>query len=144
MYTNEQLTAMTAEQLKAAILELQAQGAVAPIDNTSAASATPESAAVSETPVQTDIENMKTAIAQFEESGAKYFPDQLTAMKQKLVEMEAAAEVKVQEVETEVKGAVDKAVTAEQTFLQKYGQAIAHGAEIILLAYIAGRLAGVL
>jgi hypothetical protein len=32
MYTNEQLAAMTAEQLKAAILELQAQqGVLAPV-----------------------------------------------------------------------------------------------------------------
>jgi hypothetical protein len=93
---------------------------------------------------QSDIDSMKIAIVQFEAAGAKFFPDELAAMKQKLADMEAEAEAAIKVAETDVKEACAKLVTAEQTFVQKYGQAIAHGLEIILLAYIAGRLAGVI
>jgi hypothetical protein len=96
------------------------------------------------TPIQTDIETMKVAIAQFETAGAKLFPDELAAMKQKLADMEAEAETVAKKAETDVKEFAGKLMTIEQTFMQKYGQAIAHGIEIVLLSYIVGRLAGVI
>jgi hypothetical protein len=146
MYTNEQLATLNVDQLRAAIQQLQGdQGVTAPVTQATPATAPDaEQAAVTATPIQTDIENMKTAIAQFETAGAKVFPDELAAMKQKLADMEAEAEAAVKEVGTDVKEVGAKLITAEQTFVQKYGSAIANGAEIILLAYIAGRLAGVL
>ena len=36
----------------------------------------------------------------------------------------------------------EELVTAEQTFIQKYGQATAHGVEIVLLLVIVGKLLG--
>jgi hypothetical protein len=35
-------------------------------------------------------------------------------------------------------------VTVEKSLVQKYGQAVAHGVEIVLLGIIAGKLLGVL
>jgi hypothetical protein len=135
MYTNEQLNAMTVDQLRAAIIALQGQQAG------SAPAAIPT---IAETPIQIDIENMKAAIAQFEAAGTKLFPDEFAAMKQKLANMETEAEAVAKTVETNVKTTAGKLTTIEQTFAQKYGQTIAHGIEIVLLAYIAGRLAGLL
>lgn len=67
--------------------------------------------------VQSDIENMKTAIAQFETAGAKLFPDQFAAMKQKLADMEAEAEAEAEEVEI-------KAKTVDDSFRTKHGVSI--------------------
>lgn len=58
--------------------------------------------------------------------------------------IEQAIAAKVAEEEAEVKEEIQEVagelITAEKTFVQKYGQAVCHGVEIILLAIIAGRI----
>jgi molecular chaperone DnaK (HSP70) len=96
------------------------------------------------TPVQADIDSMKAAIAQFGTAGAKYFPDELAAMQQKLADMEVKAAAKAETIKEEIQQEAGKLMTIEQSFAQKYGNAIGHVLEIGLLAYIAGHLVGVI
>jgi hypothetical protein len=94
-------------------------------------------AAATMTPVQNDVVRLKAAIAALEETGKELFQDEIAALKQKLVGLEEKAKV-------EAAAAVAEAVQAEQTFLQKYGQAAVHTIEIALLAAILGKLFGVI
>ncbi|MBU2702287.1 gas vesicle protein [Sporomusaceae bacterium BoRhaA] len=118
LYTNEQLAAMTAEQLKAAILELQTAGAVIVTDMTQAVV---EPVVAPETPVQTDIEGMKAVIVQFEESGAEVFPDALASMKQKLADAEDEVKAAAKEVKDEVRNLEEEKITFAENFRAKHG-----------------------
>lgn len=89
------------------------------------------------TPVQTDIQTIEVQIAALEAAGKDLFADEITSLKAKAEALMVMAVAEAKEIEAE-------AITIEQTFFQKYGQAAAHVVEIVLLAYIAGRLAGVL
>ena len=82
-----------------------------------------------------NIEQMKALIAQLELLGQAEVTDEIQALKQKVAELEAKAIVEAEQVGEEL-------VTAEQTFIQKYGQATAHGVEIVLLLVIVGKLLG--
>jgi hypothetical protein len=119
MYTQEQLTAMTADQLKAAILELQGQApakeSIAPITEAQ------DTAKAAEMLVQADIEGMKAAIAQFEVSGAKTFPDALAMMKQKLADAEAEAKKEAEDVKDEVQKLEEEEATWAENFRTKHG-----------------------
>lgn len=89
------------------------------------------------TPVQNDVAKLKAALAALEETGKELFRDEIAALKQKLASLEEKAKA-------EAAAAVAEAVQAEQTFLQKYGQAAMHTIEIVLLAAILGKLFGVI
>ena len=65
-------------------------------------------------PVQSDIDSMKAAIDQFGAAGAKLFPDELAAMKQKLADMEAKAAAEIEEVK-------EKEATWAEDFRAKHG-----------------------
>jgi hypothetical protein len=126
-YTNEELAAMNADQLKVTIMELQGQQAAPAQEQT----AIPDTAAQDttqtaepETPVQTDIEGMKAAIAQFEASGAKAFPDALAMMKQKLSDVEAEAKAAVKEVEGEAEVLEEEEATWAENFRQEHGVSV--------------------
>jgi hypothetical protein len=111
MYTNEQLNAMTVDQLRAAIIALQGQQAgPAPI-------AVPT---IAETPKQIDIENMKAAIAQFEAVGAKVFPDEFAAMTQKLADMEAKVKTEAEAVLIGAKNEIADLETKEATWSENF------------------------
>ena len=128
-YTNEQLASMTQVQLQAVILQTQAEQATAvPV-----VTFLSDDSVVAETDADKAIEQTKTAIANLETAGAELFKAEISALKEKLATLEAEA----QQIGAEL-------VTVEQNFAKKYGQAIAHGVEIILLVVIAGKLLGVL
>lgn len=84
-------------------------------------------------PVQTDLAKIEAHITALEADGKELFADEIVALKAKAAALKAKVEAKAKTIEV-----------AEQTFLQKYGQSIAHALEIGLLAYIAGRLAGLI
>lgn len=96
------------------------------------------------TPVQTDLQKTEAAITALKTAGEALFTDEIAALEAKRDALIAEVEAEIKAAETDVKEAGAKFITAEQTFAQKYGQAIAHVIEIALLAYIAGRLAGVI
>ena len=83
----------------------------------------------SETPVQTDIEKMEAAIKALKESGEDLFKDQIAALETKLAEEKAKVEAAVSEAGEEIK-------EAEQTFVEKYGNKIVQGFQLIMLGYI--------
>jgi hypothetical protein len=146
-YTQEQINAMTAEQLKTAIVELQGQQAAAPAQEAVIPIVTAQDTdqmTENKTAVQTDIEKIEARIADLKADSEELYADAIKALEDKRDALVAEAKATVEQVETNVKNDVQEAETEVKTFWQKYGQAIAHGAEIILLGYIAGRLAGVL
>jgi hypothetical protein len=85
------------------------------------------------TAVQTDLQKIETAINDLKESGEALFTDEIEALEEKKDKLIAEAEAKLKETETEI-------VTAEKTFIQKYGSAIVNGVEIVLMAVIIGKL----
>jgi len=143
-YTNEQLTAMTPEQLAVIILQSQV---VATIEETVPAqtdATIAEEVIVAEIAtetVQTDtekaIEKVSESIANLKAAGEDLFKTEISTLEEKLFTLQAEAKAEVEEIGTEF-------VMAEQNFIKKYGQVAAHGVEIILLATIAGKLLGVL
>ena len=86
-----------------------------------------------ETPVQTDIEKIETAIKALKESGEDLFKDQIAALETKLAEEKAKVEAAVSEAGEEIK-------EAEQTFVEKYGNKIIQGVQLILLGYIVHKI----
>lgn len=82
-----------------------------------------------ETPVQTDIEKMEAAIKALKESGEDLFKDQIAALETKLAEEKAKVQAAVSEAGEEIK-------EAEQTFVEKYGNKIVQGFQLIMLGYI--------
>lgn len=89
------------------------------------------------TPVQNDVARLKAAIEALEETGKELFRDEIAALKQKLASLE-------EKMKAEAATTVVAAVRAEQTFLQKYGQAAVHMMGMALLAAILGKLFGVI
>lgn len=140
-YTQDQINVMTAEQLKAAILELQGQttenAAVTPAQEVNVASTmtAPDAEQVDETktPVQTDIEKIEAHIAVLKQDDEALYTDAIKSLEAKRDRLVAEAKADAQQAEAEVK-----------TFWQQYGNGITKVAEFVLLGYIAGRLAGVL
>ena len=125
-YTQEQLNAMTPDQLKVAILEMQAQGAIV--------------VTAEEQPVDQSISQLakiRATLDTLKAQGAELFADEIASLEQKIITLETEAKAEVEQIGAEL-------VAVEQTFVQKYGQAIAHGIEIILLVVIAGKLLGVM
>ncbi|MBU2702261.1 FtsZ-binding cell division protein ZapB [Sporomusaceae bacterium BoRhaA] len=125
MYTQDQIDAMTAEERKIAILELQgqatpAQEATAPITEAQET----DQAAETKTPVQFDIEDMKAAIAQFEASGDQVFPDALAAMRQTLADAESKAKKAAEEVKAETQKLDVEESNWAENFRQKHGVSV--------------------
>lgn len=129
-YTLEELKAMTPEQLIVAINELQVQG------DADIAQQNDLPAIVNFTAEQLAImtkEDLLKAKDDFKATAEAT----ILEFEQKITEKEAEVKEEIEKVGTEL-------LTIEQTFTQKYGQATAHGVEIILLVVIAGKLLGVL
>jgi len=128
-YTNEQLASMTQEQLQAVILQSQAEQ----VASTDTAAVVATDVAAEQTDTEKAISQVKASIASLEDAGSDLFKAEISALKEKLAALEAEAQQIVSDVQM-----------AEQSFAKKYGQAAAHGVEIILLAIIAGKLLGAL
>ena len=94
--------------------------------------------------IQADIEKIESAIAQLKEAGEDLFSEEIANLNLKLDNAKAEAEKLATDAQANVQQAVTELKTVEQSFAQKYGQAAAHGVEIILLGVIAGKLLGVL
>ena len=94
-------------------------------------------AAAMMTPIQNDVARLKAGISALEETGKELFRDEIAVLKQKLASLEKKAKA-------EAAAAVAGVVRAEQTFLQKYGQAAVRTIEITLLTAILGKLFGVI
>lgn len=88
---------------------------------------------VVKTPVQTDIEKMEGAIKALKESGEDLFKDQIAALENKIAEEKAKAEAALKEAEETVQ-------EVEQSFVEKYGNKIVQGLQIVLLGYIVYKL----
>ena len=86
-----------------------------------------------ETPVQTDIEKMEAAINSLKEASEDLFKDQITAIEVQIAEAKAKAQ-------SEIDKAVDTVQEAERTFIEKYGNKIVQGVQILLLGYIVYRI----
>lgn len=86
-----------------------------------------------ETPVQTDIEKMEAAIKSLKEAGEDLFNDQITAIDVQLAEAKAKAQA-------EIDKAVDTVQESERTFIEKYGNKIVQGVQLLLLGYIVYRI----
>lgn len=86
-----------------------------------------------ETPVQTDIEKMEAAIKSLKEAGEDLFKDQITAVEVQIAEAKAKAQA-------EIDKAVDTVQEAERTFIEKYGNKIVQGVQLLLLGYIVYRI----
>jgi hypothetical protein len=97
------------------------------------------------TVVQTDTEKaiiaVEIALESLKTASGDLITAEITTLEATLANLKIKAEAEAKEIETEVEKIPGELMTFEQTFTQKYGTAIAHGAEIILLIYIAGRLA---
>ena len=84
-------------------------------------------------PVQTDIEKMEAAINILKEASEDLFKDQITAIEVQIAETKAKAQA-------EIDKAVDTVQEAERTFIEKYGNKIVQGVQILLLGYIVYRI----
>lgn len=90
------------------------------------------------TPVQQDLAKIELALSNLVAAGEDLFADEIAALR-------AKRDALIAQVEEEVTTAVVDAVKeAQRTFIEKYGAAVAHAAEIALLAAILGRLLGVM
>jgi|GEM_PF-2462454 len=87
----------------------------------------------SEEKVKQDIANMKQHLANLEQDDKNLYADEIKSLKTKI----AVAESKLQQ---EAKTVVDDAEKAEKSFLQKYGNEILNGVEILALIAILYRL----
>jgi transcription initiation factor IIF auxiliary subunit len=98
--------------------------------------------------VQTDTQKaiiaVETALQSLKTASGDLITAEITGLETTLVSLKAKAEEEAKEIETDVKDAKSKFIIYEQTFAQKYGNAIGHVITIGLLIYIAGRLAGVI
>lgn len=90
------------------------------------------------TPVQQDLAKIELALSNLVVAGEDFFADEIAALKAKRDALVAKVE---EEVTTAVAGAVKE---AHRTLVERYGAAVAHAAEIALLAAILGRLLGVI
>jgi ABC-type transporter Mla subunit MlaD len=110
MYTNEQLAAMTSEQLKAAILELQAAEAVIVTDTTQVTNAIPTAVPGNDqtNAIQTDIEKIEATIEQLKAAGEDLFSEEIANLKIKLANAQAEIESAGKEVEDSVTAFLDK------------------------------------
>ena len=86
-----------------------------------------------ETPVQTDIEKMQAAINSLKEASEDLFKDQITAIEVQIAETKAKAQA-------EIDKAVQTVQETERTFIEKYGNKIIQGVQILLLGYIVYRI----
>ena len=91
--------------------------------------------AVTLTPAQQDLLNIKTAIAQLKTAGEALFADEITALEAKAAVIEATLKAEVETVVQEIE-------TVEQSFVSKYGSGTAHGLEIVALIAILAKLFG--
>ena len=82
---------------------------------------------------QTDIEKLEAQISQLEKDGSAIYTTAIQALKDERDALIAAAEEEAKKDETEV-------VTIETSFLQKYGNEILNGVEILALIAIIYRL----
>jgi hypothetical protein len=131
---DEQLFAETAEGVNdtaqvADATQVPAQGAE---------TATPvQTPAPTQTDTQKAIAAVEAALESLKTGTGDLITAEITGLETTLKNLKVKAEAEATVLETEVK-AIE---VAEKTFIEKYGTALAHGAEIILLIYISGRLA---
>ena len=76
--------------------------------------------------IKNDITKMENAIEQLKVSGADLFAEEIKNLQAKIENAKVEAENKI--------------VTAEQNFVQKYGQVIARAVEIVFLGVILYKL----
>lgn len=76
--------------------------------------------------IKNDIAKMESAIEQLKVAGEDLFAEEIKNLQTKIENAKAEAENKI--------------VTAEQNFVQKYGQVIAHAVEIVFLGVILYKL----
>jgi hypothetical protein len=89
------------------------------------------------TAAQKDLEQIQAAITALETADGELVKEEIAALKAK--EQAIVDKIKADTVESITEGK-----QAGQTFAQKYGQALAHGIEMILLGVILGKLFGVI
>lgn len=111
-YTNEQLASMTPDQLKAVILQIQAESQVTATvtesTNTDTAAVTTDIIVAEQTDTEKAISQVKASIASLEAAGADLFKAEISALKEKLATLESQAAAEVAEIETEAIGFYDK------------------------------------
>lgn len=86
---------------------------------------------------KTDIAKIEDAIKNLESIGGDICAAELVILRQKRDDLVTKAKVEAENI-------AQGAKVAEQAFTQKYGVALAHGAEITLMLVILGRLFGVI
>lgn len=118
---------------------------------TGAAPAAAETSQTVETVVLSKEEQLKADIAKIENhidglksDGEELYADAIGVLEAKRDELVAQVEELASETKNDVEEAATEVVTVEKSLVQKYGQAVAHGVEIVLLGIIAGKLLGVL
>lgn len=102
MYTQDQINAMTADQLKAVILELQAAGAVIVTDTTQQGATAADNGTTPVDAVQTDIEKIEAEIDRLTETGEDLFSEEIANLKTKLAKAKAEIEATGKVVEDDV------------------------------------------
>lgn len=164
MYKSEDLAGMSQDQLKAAILELQARMAPA-VENPVAAEPAADTENVdtaadnAQQPVApvvaepTPFEKLSAKIDDLEADGSGLYDAAIEVMKQQRKELIAEAhavaikaeeDVKkvTDEVETDAKAVEQEAKDTAASFIDKYGEKIIEGTKIVLLGVIAGKILG--
>lgn len=137
IYTNEQLAAMTQDQLMGIVLQSQsssdAQVVADPAVDTTAVvteivkDSTIETVAdtivaveVAQTDTEKAIDQVKLSITTLETAGAELFKSEIDSLKQKLTDLEAKVIAEAQAVATEVQTEVATIETEIVTFYEKY------------------------
>ncbi|MBU2701704.1 ribosomal protein L7/L12 [Sporomusaceae bacterium BoRhaA] len=158
-YTQTEIEGMTQDQLKAALIEAQASKtdvtgiAVDDTDNTeqtanmtamatSQATATDTQQTAAPATEPTPLEKLTAKIDDLEADGTGLYDAAISVLKQQRDTMIADAKAVVDEAESSVKTGVQGTETEVKSFWQQYGNGIAQGAKVFLLAYIATVITG--
>lgn len=95
---------------------------------------------VVQTDTQKAIAAVEVALVALKAAGGDYVTAEIKMFEDDLEVLKTRAKAEAETLESELKTGVTKFEIAEKTFAQKYGTAIAHGAEIILLVVLVAKV----